>query len=134
MSQVRAEALFSHCHLPATAQGLVRGRRMREIDKGWLLFSLYFIASHLDDWPKLRKQDPTRLPTRLFTSKSFFSKAVLDIFTSRFTCAQTFNFTRGLCLYKDYTARKDFVVSEDAWHSDNCELQMVVSLHVVAGI
>lgn len=76
-------------------------------------------VSVTDDWPKLRKQDPTRLPTRLFTSKSFFSKAVLDIFTSRFTCAQTFNFTRGLCLYKDYTARKDFVVSEDAWHSDN---------------
>nr|ABI53033.1 cytosolic phospholipase A2 zeta [Mus musculus] len=76
-------------------------------------------VSVTDDWPKLRKQDPTRLPTRLFTPMSSFSQAVLDIFTSRITCAQTFNFTRGLCMYKDYTARKDFVVSEDAWHSHN---------------
>ncbi|GAB1286761.1 Cytosolic phospholipase A2 zeta [Apodemus speciosus] len=74
-------------------------------------------VSVTDEWPKLQKQDPTRLPTRLFTPKSFFSRAVLDIFTSRFTCAQTFNFTRGLCLYKDYVANKDFVVSEDAWQS-----------------
>ncbi|XP_031227460.1 cytosolic phospholipase A2 zeta isoform X2 [Mastomys coucha] len=76
-------------------------------------------VSVTDDWPKLRKQDPTRLPTRFFNPKSSFSQAVLDIFTSRFTCAQTFNFTRGLCLYKDYAARKDFMVSEDAWHSHN---------------
>ncbi|XP_052037425.1 cytosolic phospholipase A2 zeta [Apodemus sylvaticus] len=74
-------------------------------------------VSVTDDWPKLQKQDPTRLPTRLFTPKSSFSQAVLDLFTSRFTCAQTFNFTRGLCLYKDYAASKDFVVSEDAWQS-----------------
>ena len=107
---------------------------MREMDKGRFLFSLFLIASHLDDWPKLRKQDPTRLPTRLFTPMSSFSQAVLDIFTSRITCAQTFNFTRGLCMYKDYTARKDFVVSEDAWHSHNCELQTVVSCHVGPGL
>ena len=106
---------------------------MREMGKRWFLFSLCLIASHLDDWPKLQKQDPTRLPTRVFTPKSSLSQAVLDIFTSRFTCAQTFNFTRGLCLHKDYVANKGFVVSEDAWQSHECELQTVVSYHVVLG-
>ncbi|XP_060227516.1 cytosolic phospholipase A2 zeta isoform X2 [Meriones unguiculatus] len=59
--------------------------------------------------PRFRLKDPTRLPTRLFTPQNPFSQAVLDIFTSRFTCTQNFNFTRGLCLYKDYLASREFV-------------------------
>ncbi|XP_051000395.1 LOW QUALITY PROTEIN: cytosolic phospholipase A2 zeta [Acomys russatus] len=66
-----------------------------------------------DDCPNSRLKDPTRLPTRLFIPQSPFSQAVLDIFTSRFTCAQNFNFTRGLCLYKDYVASRNFVAWKD---------------------
>ncbi|KAL4692238.1 hypothetical protein H8959_016048 [Pygathrix nigripes] len=42
-----------------------------------------------------------------------FSQAVLDIFTSRLTSAQSFNFTRGLCLHKDYVAGREFVAWKD---------------------
>lgn len=34
---------------------------------------------------------------------------VLDIFTSRFTFSQNFNFMRGLYLHKDYAACRDFM-------------------------
>lgn len=68
-----------------------------------------FHCPHLDDCPKFRSQDSTRLRTRRFTPQSPFSQAVLDIFTSRITYAQNFNFTRGLCLHKDYVASKEFM-------------------------
>lgn len=64
-----------------------------------------------------RLQDPTRLRTRLFTPQGPFSQAVLDIFTSRFTSAENFNFTRGLCLHKDYVAGREFVAWKDT-HPD----------------
>lgn len=65
---------------------------------------------HLDDYQKFRSQDSsTRLRTRRFTPQSPFSQAVLDIFTSRITYAQSFNFTRGLCLHKDYVASREFM-------------------------
>lgn len=73
-------------------------------------------AFHPDDSPKFRLQDPTRLPTRLFIPQNPFSQAVLDIFTSRFTCTHNFNFTRGLCLYKDYVANTDFVAWKGEWY------------------
>lgn len=41
---------------------------------------------------------------------------MLDIFTSRFTSAENFNFTRGLCLHKDYVAGQEFV----AWKGGCC--------------
>lgn len=90
--------------------------RMRGMDKDDSHFSPYLIASHLDGCPKFRLQDPTRLPTRRFTPQSSLAQAVLDIFTSRFTCAQNFNFTRGLCLYKDYVASRNFVAWKGVWH------------------
>ncbi|XP_053449300.1 cytosolic phospholipase A2 zeta isoform X4 [Nycticebus coucang] len=62
-----------------------------------------------DDCQKLQLHDPARLRTRLFTPQGPFSRAVLDIFTSRFTSAQNSNFTRGLCLHKDYVAGREFV-------------------------
>ncbi|XP_020952958.1 cytosolic phospholipase A2 zeta [Sus scrofa] len=66
-----------------------------------------------DDCQKLQLHDPTRLRTRLFTPQGPFSQAVLDIFTSRFTAAENLNFTRGLCLHKDYVAGKEFVAWKD---------------------
>ncbi|XP_070280753.1 cytosolic phospholipase A2 zeta isoform X1 [Myotis yumanensis] len=84
-------------------------------------FNLGFLDWHrgsvnvTDDHQKLR--DPTRLRTRLFTPQGPFSQAVLDIFTSRFTSAENFNFTSGLCLHKDYVAGREFVAWKDA-HPD----------------
>uniref|UniRef100_A0A452U354 Phospholipase A2 n=1 Tax=Ursus maritimus TaxID=29073 RepID=A0A452U354_URSMA len=70
-----------------------------------------------DDCQKLQLHDPTRLRTRLFTPQGPFSQAVLDIFTSRFTSAENFNFTRGLCLHKDYVAGREFMAWK-ATHPD----------------
>ncbi|XP_025854113.1 cytosolic phospholipase A2 zeta [Vulpes vulpes] len=70
-----------------------------------------------DDCQKLQLHDPTQLRTRLFTPQGPFSQAVLDIFTSRFTSAENFNFTRGLCLHKDYVAGQEFVAWK-AMHPD----------------
>ncbi|KAF5925521.1 hypothetical protein HPG69_001968 [Diceros bicornis minor] len=66
-----------------------------------------------DDCHRLQLHDPTRLRTRLFTPQGPFSRAVLDIFTSRFTSAENLNFTRGLCLHKDYVASREFVAWKD---------------------
>ncbi|XP_007933479.1 cytosolic phospholipase A2 zeta [Orycteropus afer afer] len=70
-----------------------------------------------DDCQKLRLHDPSRLCTRLFTPQGPFSQAVLDIFTSRFTSAENFNFIQGLCLHKDYMAGREFVAWKDS-HPD----------------
>ncbi|XP_035300458.1 cytosolic phospholipase A2 zeta isoform X2 [Cricetulus griseus] len=78
-----------------------------------------------DDCPKFRSQDSTRLRTRRFTPQSPFSQAVLDIFTSRITYAQNFNFTRGLCLHKDYVASKEFMAWKGVYrHPDACPNQL----------
>ncbi|XP_069348313.1 cytosolic phospholipase A2 zeta [Eulemur rufifrons] len=70
-----------------------------------------------DDCQELQLRDPTRLHTRLFSPQGPFSQAVLDIFTSRLTSAQSFNFTQGLCLHKDYVAGREFVAWKDT-HPD----------------
>uniref|UniRef100_A0A8C6W6Z7 Phospholipase A2 n=1 Tax=Nannospalax galili TaxID=1026970 RepID=A0A8C6W6Z7_NANGA len=70
-----------------------------------------------DDCSKFQLQDPTRLRTRLCTPQGPFSQALLDIFTSRFTSAQNFNFTQGLCLHKDYVASREFMAWKDT-HPD----------------
>ncbi|XP_071078056.1 cytosolic phospholipase A2 zeta isoform X2 [Desmodus rotundus] len=86
-------------------------------------FSLSFLdwlrgcVNITDDYQKLQLHDPTRLRTRLFTPQGPFSQALLDIFTSRFTSAESFNFTRGLCLHKDYVACREFVAWKDT-HPD----------------
>lgn len=79
-----------------------------------LLTAYHPIPSSLDDHQKL--PDPTRLRTRLFTPHGPFSQAVQGIFTSRFTSAENFNFTGGLCLHKDYVASRQFV----AWKGGCC--------------
>lgn len=84
-------------------------------DRGRHPFSLRVTGPPcLDDHQKLR--DPTRLRTRLFTPQGPFAQAVLGIFTSRFTSADNSNFTRGLCLHKDYVASREFV----AWKGGCC--------------
>ncbi|XP_048188016.1 cytosolic phospholipase A2 zeta [Perognathus longimembris pacificus] len=66
-----------------------------------------------DDSSELQPHDPTWLPTRLLTPQGPLYQAVLDIFTSRLTAAQTFNFMRGLCLHNDYAAGREFVAWQD---------------------
>ncbi|ELK05509.1 Cytosolic phospholipase A2 zeta [Pteropus alecto] len=86
-------------------------------------FSLSFLdwyRGHVnitDDCQKLQLHDPTRLRTKLFTRQGPFSQAVLDVFTSRFTAAENFNFTQGLCLHKDYVAGREFMAWKDT-HPD----------------
>ncbi|KAI5278661.1 Cytosolic Phospholipase A2 Zeta [Manis pentadactyla] len=76
-----------------------------------------------DDCHKLQLHNPTQLRTRLFTPQGPFSQAVLDIFTSRFTSAENFNFTSGLCLHKDYVAGREFVAWKDR-HPDGFPNQL----------
>lgn len=84
-------------------------------DRGRHPFSLRVTGPPcLDDHQKLR--DPTRLRTRLFTPQGPFAQAVLGIFTSRFTSSDNSNFTRGLCLHRDYVASREFV----AWKGGCC--------------
>ncbi|XP_064148187.1 cytosolic phospholipase A2 zeta [Loxodonta africana] len=71
----------------------------------------------MDDSQKLWLHDSSQLHTRLFTPQGPFSQAVLDLFTSRFTSAENFNFTRGLCLHKDYVACREFMAWKDS-HPD----------------
>ncbi|XP_037357644.1 cytosolic phospholipase A2 zeta [Talpa occidentalis] len=88
-----------------------------------------------DSCEKLQLHDPSRLQTRLFTPQGPFSQAVLDLFTSRFTYAENFNFTRGLCLHKDYVTSREFVAWKEA-HPDACPNRltpMLESLCLVDG-
>ncbi|KAM6181028.1 cytosolic phospholipase A2 zeta [Erethizon dorsatum] len=78
---------------------------------------------NITECPRAQLHDPSRLRTRLFTPQGPFSQAVLDIFTSRFTSAQNFNFMRGLCLHKDYVACRDFMAWKDT-HPDGFPNQL----------
>ncbi|XP_006831954.1 PREDICTED: cytosolic phospholipase A2 zeta [Chrysochloris asiatica] len=102
---------------------------------------LSFLDSHrgsvniTDGCQKLQLQDPSRLCTRLFTPQGLFSQALLDIFTSRFTSAKHFNFTRGLWLHRNYVAGREFVAWKDS-HPDafpNHLTPMRDYLHLVDG-
>ncbi|XP_048649711.1 cytosolic phospholipase A2 zeta isoform X2 [Marmota monax] len=70
-----------------------------------------------DDCQEFQLHDPMCLRTRLFTPQGPLSQALLDIFTSRFTSAQNFNFIRGLCMHKDYVACREFMAWKDT-HRD----------------
>ncbi|XP_075388410.1 cytosolic phospholipase A2 zeta [Tenrec ecaudatus] len=103
--------------------------------------SLGFLYSHRasmdirDDCGQLLLQDPSRLRTRLFTPQGPFSQALRDIFTSRLTSAENFNFIRGLCLHKDYVAAREFVGWKD-FHLDTLPNELTPMrgcLHLVDG-
>ncbi|XP_072868178.1 cytosolic phospholipase A2 zeta isoform X3 [Chlorocebus sabaeus] len=66
-----------------------------------------------DDCQKPQPHNPSTLRTRILTPQVPFSQAVQAIFTSRFTSAQNFNFTGGLCLHKDYVADREFMAWKD---------------------
>ncbi|XP_076704623.1 cytosolic phospholipase A2 zeta [Callospermophilus lateralis] len=70
-----------------------------------------------DDCQEFQLHDPMCLRTRLFTPQGPLSQALLDIFTSRFTFAQNFNFTRGLCMHKDYVACREFMAWKGGFYT-----------------
>ncbi|XP_045142390.1 cytosolic phospholipase A2 zeta [Echinops telfairi] len=115
---------------------------LNEISQKTIGLSLSFLVdSHRasvdikDDCQPLPLQDPLRLPTKLFTPQGPFLQAVLAIFTSRLTSAENFNFTRGLCLHKDYVAAREFLTWKDS-HPDafpNKLTPMRGCLHLVDG-
>ncbi|XP_013013951.2 cytosolic phospholipase A2 zeta [Cavia porcellus] len=78
---------------------------------------------NITECPRSQLYDPSRLRTRLFTPQGPFSQVVLDIFTSRFTFSQNFNFMRGLYLHKDYAACRDFMARKDT-HPDSLPNQL----------
>ncbi|KAM6202499.1 cytosolic phospholipase A2 zeta [Rhynchocyon petersi] len=87
------------------------------LKNGWGLNFLEPVSSSMnsvDDCPKLQQHDPTRLHTRLFIPQGSFSQVIQDILTSRISFPENFNFTRGLCLHKDYVAGREFVAWKDS--------------------
>nr|XP_002717816.1 cytosolic phospholipase A2 zeta isoform X1 [Oryctolagus cuniculus] len=94
-------------------------------------------VSIIDGCQKLQVHDPARLCTRLFTHQGPFSQAMLDLLTSRLTAADSPNFTRGLCLHRDYGASNEFLAWKAA-HRDALPNQLTPTwdcLHLVdAGI
>ncbi|KAE8587586.1 hypothetical protein XENTR_v10022027 [Xenopus tropicalis] len=89
----------------------------------------------IDDCRKLHWRDSSRLKTRLVMPGGFVSNMFQEIFKSRFTAGEWYNFTRGLYLYKDYLGVREFL----AWkgtHLDafpNQLTPMEESLYLVDG-
>ncbi|XP_038597003.1 cytosolic phospholipase A2 zeta [Tachyglossus aculeatus] len=74
----------------------------------------------------LQLPDPTCLDTRLSTPHGPFSQALLDFFTSRFSAGKNFNFTRGLCLHRDYLASQEFICKDS--HPDTFPNQLTPTM------
>ncbi|KAM9064652.1 cytosolic phospholipase A2 zeta isoform X2 [Sarcophilus harrisii] len=70
-----------------------------------------------DDCKTLQLLEPARLRTRLYIPQGMFSQTLMDIFTSRFTSGENFNFIQGLCLHEHYTEIKEFL-AQKASHLD----------------
>lgn len=81
---------------------------MLELDKHFLCVLHPSVASP-DDCRRFHFQDPTRLKTRLVIPGGPLLQVFQDIFKSRVTCGETFNFMQGLYLHKDYVNIKKFV-------------------------
>ncbi|XP_074854966.1 cytosolic phospholipase A2 zeta-like [Carettochelys insculpta] len=99
------------------------------------LESLKDIIKVIDDGQRLHFQDCSRLKTRLIIPGGPILQIFQDIFTSRVTSWETFNFMNGLYLHKDYVKNRNFL----AWkgtHLDafpNQLTPMVDSLYLVDG-
>ncbi|XP_069494917.1 cytosolic phospholipase A2 zeta [Ambystoma mexicanum] len=77
----------------------------------------------------------SRLKTQVVTPDGIFSQLYQDVFKSRFMAAESYNFTRGLYLHKNYVGTKEFVPWKDN-HLDaspNKLTPMEESLHLVDG-
>ncbi|XP_068961922.1 cytosolic phospholipase A2 zeta [Petaurus breviceps papuanus] len=88
-----------------------------------------------DDCETLQLLDPARLKTQLYVPQGIFTQTILDIFTSRFTAGENFNFIQGLCLHEHYTESKEFLTKK-VNHPDalpNKLTPMKKFLHLVDG-
>ncbi|XP_006883280.1 PREDICTED: cytosolic phospholipase A2 zeta [Elephantulus edwardii] len=93
------------------------------LKNGWGLGFLEWLSGSVnstDDYRKLqphdslKPQDPLQPHTKLFTTQGPFSQFIQDILTSRIIFPENFNFTRGLCLHKDYVTCREFVAWKDS--------------------
>ncbi|XP_075049481.1 cytosolic phospholipase A2 zeta [Mixophyes fleayi] len=73
------------------------------------LSSLTDVIRVIDDCRRLHFRDPFRLQTRLVMPGGIVSDLFNDVFKSRFTAGERYNFTRGLYLYKHYVGVREFV-------------------------
>ncbi|KAG8449635.1 hypothetical protein GDO86_016321, partial [Hymenochirus boettgeri] len=81
------------------------------------LSSLTDVIKIIDDCRKLNFRDPTQLKTRLVMPGGMVSNMFQDIFKSRFTAGERYNFTQGLYLYKNYLGVREFV----AWKGNHLD-------------
>ncbi|XP_072481176.1 cytosolic phospholipase A2 zeta isoform X2 [Notamacropus eugenii] len=88
-----------------------------------------------DDSETLQLLDSARLKTRFQVPQGIFAQTIVDLFTSRFTSGENFNFMQGLCLHRHYTESKEFL-TQKASHPDalpNKLTPMRECLHLVDG-
>ncbi|XP_056402648.1 cytosolic phospholipase A2 zeta-like [Hyla sarda] len=81
------------------------------------LNSLTDVIRVIDNCRKLHFHDPSHLQTRLVMPGGMVSNIFQDLFKSRFTAGELYNFTRGLYLYKDYMGVREFV----AWKGNHLD-------------
>ncbi|XP_051833099.1 cytosolic phospholipase A2 zeta isoform X2 [Antechinus flavipes] len=91
---------------------------LEDIFRRTIGFKISLLDSHSDsidtkdDCETLQLLKPARLRTRLYIPQGIFSKTLMDIFTSRFTSGENFNFIQGLCLHERYTESKEFLAQK----------------------
>ncbi|XP_063803575.1 cytosolic phospholipase A2 zeta [Pseudophryne corroboree] len=81
------------------------------------LNSLTDVIRVIDDCRRFHFRDSSRLQTRLVMPGGIVSDLFQDVFKSRFTAGERYNFTRGLYLYKNYVGVKEFV----AWKGNHLD-------------
>ncbi|XP_029454495.1 cytosolic phospholipase A2 zeta [Rhinatrema bivittatum] len=79
--------------------------------------SLKDVIKVVDDSRKLHLRDPLQFKTRLVMPGGILSQIFQDIFKSRFTAGESYNFTRGLYLHRDYVDITEFV----AWNGHHLD-------------
>ncbi|KAJ7344798.1 hypothetical protein JRQ81_000748 [Phrynocephalus forsythii] len=73
------------------------------------LESLGDVVKVIDDCRRFHFRDPMRLKTRMVIPGGPLLQVFQDLFKSRVTAGETFNFMQGLYLHKDYVSLKKFV-------------------------
>ncbi|XP_078515765.1 cytosolic phospholipase A2 zeta isoform X2 [Lissotriton helveticus] len=108
--------------------------RMATSGVSWIN-SLQDAIKALDDSRKKHFRHSTRLKTQVDQPDGIFMRLYEDVFKSRFMAGESYNFTRGLYLHKNYVGTKEFVPWKDN-HLDaspNKLTPMEESLHLVDG-